>query len=228
MTSIRGVFMLLLQEPSLKEYREFYLNSSFSVLSELVSEYAEKLDIQGLHKIITKELEHFDIFRKGLKFIAPVFSEKTKMLYKCFCKGCFGLERSSYKDRKVLACVYDFEYLDDDYYFIKNNYYRSCMYLIHYAVLASLKAGKDKNKAKEQALYKLAGFCLKTLYAYSSELYSHASELIHKCYNLPICDTVTSQLEQVQKECTRERKNIKEYMKQKENEDTNDFLADVI
>lgn len=223
--------MQLLTSPTIKEYREFYLNSSFSVLTDLVSDYAQKLDIQGLHKIITKELEHFDINRKGLKFIAPAFSEKIKMLYKCFCKGYFGLERSNYEDRKVLSCVYDFEYLDDNFYFVKNNYFCSCMYLIHYAVLASLKAGKDKNKAKEQALYKLAGFCLKTLYAYSSELYSHASELIHKCYNLPICDTVTSQLEQVQKECSRDRENIKEYIKQMENKstDTNepDFLVDV-
>lgn len=223
--------MQLLTSPTIKEYREFYLNSSFNVLSDLVSDYAQKLDIQGFHKVITKELEHFDIYRKGLKFIAPAFSDKIKMLYKCFCKGCFDLERSNYEDRKVLACVYDFEYLDDNLYFVKNNYFCSCMYLIHYAVLASLKAGKDKNKAKEQALYKLAGFCLKTLYAYSSELFSHASELIHKCYNLPICDTVTSQLEQVQKECTRDRENIKEYIKQMENKstDTNepDFLVDV-
>ena len=58
----------ILTSPTLKDYREFYLNSSFSVLPDMVSSYAEKLDIQSFHRTITKELEHFDIYRKGLKF----------------------------------------------------------------------------------------------------------------------------------------------------------------
>lgn len=222
--------MQLLTSPTIKEYREFYLNSSFSVLSDMVSDYAQKLDIQGLHKVITRELEHFDIFRKGLKFIAPVFSEKTKMLYKCFCKGYFGLERSNYEDRKVLACVYDFEYLDDNFYFVKNNYFCSCMYLIHYAVLASLKAGKDKNKAKENKLYSLAGYCLKLLRVYNDELFRHACDFIDKSHDLPIYHEIKKQISQVQEECTRNRKNIKEYVKQmeKKSTDEHDFLVDVI
>lgn len=220
----------LLTSPTIKDYREFYLNSSFSVLSDMVSNFAEKLDIQGLHSVIAKELEHFDINRKGLKFIAPAFSDKIKMLYKCFCKGYFGLERSNYEDRKVLACVYDFEYLDDNFYFVKNNYFCSCMYLIHYAVLASLKAGKDKNKAKESKLYSLAGYCLKLLHAYNDELFKHACDFIDKSHDLPVYYEIKKQISQVQDECSRDRKNIKEYIAQMENKSTDesDFLADVI
>jgi hypothetical protein len=220
----------ILTSPTLKDYREFYLNSSFSVLPDMVSSYAEKLDIQSFHRTITKELEHFDIYRKGLKFIAPAFSDKIKMLYKCFCKGSYGLDRSNYEDRKVLSSVYDFEYLDDNFYFVKNNYFCTCMYLIHYAVLASLKAGKDKNKSKESKLYSLAGYCLRLLHAYNDELFKHACDFIEKSHDLPVYHEIKAQITQVQEECTRDRKDIKEYIKQMESKsaDEPDFLEDVI